>query len=136
MKRILLIVAFMGLLRNSYAQNPIIPIEGVKILSDSIPKNGTLDRLEDMIFRAQVPFKMPDGVNLQSDVYLPIFQDDMSFDFDLLGQNFNIKLINRGTQFLIYDSINGKKNPNPYKMPLILTRTPYNKEVEIGRAHV
>lgn len=129
MKQLLLIVAFMGLLRNSYAQNPIIPIEGVKILSDSIPKNGTLDRLEDMIFRAQVPFKMPDGVNLQSDVYLPIFQDDMSFDFDLLGQNFNIKLINRGTQFLIYDSINGTKNPNPYKMPLILTRSPYNKEV-------
>lgn len=127
MKNFLLIGALLGLGGNLFAQNPVIPIQGTKILSDSIPKNGQLDRLEDMVFRAQVPFTMPDGVKLQTDIYLPIFQDDMSFDFDLLGYKFNVEVLKRGTQYIIYDSLNGAKNPNPFQLPMILTRSPYNK---------
>lgn len=111
----------------AFSQNPQITIPGTKILSDSIPKNGTLDRMEDLIYRAEVPFEMPDGAQLKTDVYLPIFQDDMGFDFELLGNNFNIQLIKRGTQYIVYDSLNGQKNPNPFQLPVILTRTPYNK---------
>ncbi len=117
----------LGLMGESYAQNPTIPINGTKVLSDSIPKNGQLDRIEDLIFRAQVPFTMPDGVKLQTDVYLPVFQDDMSFEFEFLGNKFNVELLKRGTQYIIYDSLNGQKNPNPYQLPLIFTRSPYNK---------
>lgn len=99
----------LGLMGESYAQNPTIPINGTKVLSDSIPKNGQLDRMEDLIYRAQIPFTMPDGVKLQTDVYLPIFQDDMSFEFEFLGNKFNVELLKRGTQYIVYDSLNGQK---------------------------
>lgn len=128
MKRILLLGVLLGLFGRSHAQNSTIPIDGVKILSDSIPKNGEIDRLEDMIFRAQVPFEMPDGVKLQTDVYLPIFQDDMGFEFDLLGMDIKLNILKKGSQFIVYDSINGGINPNPYQLPMIFTRSPYNKK--------
>ncbi|HUH74619.1 MAG TPA: CocE/NonD family hydrolase [Chitinophagales bacterium] len=128
MIKVLLIAVLFGLLGHSHAQNPIIPIEGVKILSDSIPKNGQIDRIEDMVFRAQVPFEMPDGVKLQTDVYLPIFQDDMGFEFDLLGMDIKLNVLKKGSQFIIYDSINGGINPNPFQLPMIFTRSPYNKK--------
>ncbi len=111
----------------AFAQNPEIKIPGTKILSDSIPKNGEIDRIEDLIYRAEIPFKMPDGVNLMTDVYLPIFQDDMGFDIDIMGGTYNITLINKGTQYIIYDSLNGEVNPNPFQLPVIFTRSPYNK---------
>lgn len=135
MKRNLLLLSLLGVFISAFGQNPQITVPGTKILSDSIPKNGTLDRMEDLIFRAQVPFEMPDGVKLQTDIYLPIFQDDMSFDFELLGGKFNIKLIEKGTQYIIYDSINGEVNPNPYQLPIIFTRSPYNKK-KAGEASI
>jgi len=128
MKKTVLFGTFLGLFSTLSAQNPTIPIEGTKVLSDSIVKNGKLDRLEDLIFRAQVPFKMPDGINLQTDVYLPIFQDDMTMEVDLLGNKVNLTLLKRGTQYIMYDSLNGQPNPNPYQLPVIFTRTPYNKK--------
>jgi predicted acyl esterase len=128
MRKILLTGAVLALTwLMGFAQNPIIPIPGIRILSDSIPKNGRLDRLEDLSLRVEVPFTMPDGVKLRGDVFLPIFQDSMTFSFDLLGRNVNLEVMKKGTQFIIYDSINGRPNPNPYQLPIIFTRTPYNK---------
>src|SRR5690554_270662 len=135
MKRNLLLLSLLGVFISAFGQNPQITVPGTKILSDSIPKNGTLDRMEDLIYRAQVPFEMPDGVKLQTDIYLPIFQDDMSFDFELLNNTFNIKLIEKGTQYIIYDSLNGEVNPNPFQLPVIFTRTPYNKR-KAGEASI
>ena len=100
---------------------------------------------------------MPDGVKLYSDVYVPVLSDCLTFsitiDTNLLGlpiqDSFGIELIAKGTQILIYDSItppdtlgsnplqlkwnyydpqNVIPNPNPYQMPLIFTRTPYDKD--------
>jgi predicted acyl esterase len=128
MKKFLLFCAVYAVaLLTLFAQNPAIPIPGIRILSDSIPKNGSLDRMEDLSLRVEVPFTMPDGVKLRGDVFLPIFQDSMTFNFDLLGNNVNLEVMKKGTQFIIYDSINGQPNPNPYQLPIIFTRTPYNK---------
>src|SRR5690554_4261807 len=107
MKKLLLAhAAFLGLLCAALAQNPTIPIPGTRVLSDSIPKNGKLDRIEDMSFRAEVPFMMPDGVRLMTDVFLPIFQDSLTFDFDLFGTKANLTILKKGTQYIVYDSIN------------------------------
>ena len=97
-----------------WGQNPQFNIPGTIILSDSVPKNGAIDRIEDMALRAQVPFTMPDGVKLQTDVFLPIFQDSLTVDFDLLGNKVNLVVMKKGIQYIMYDSINGKPNPNPY----------------------
>ena len=99
---------------------------------------------------------MPDGVKLITDIYLPLLSDclryELVLDTTILNLNivdaFEIEFIKKGTQIIIYDSITppdtlGKnplrlkwnyydpqnliKNPNPYQMPVILTRTPYDK---------
>ena len=78
---------------------------------------------------------MKDGVKLMTDVYLPVMRDcllvPISIDLpSALGGgsiDYDLELIPRGTQYVIYDSINGQPNPNPYQLPIVLTRTPYNK---------
>lgn len=78
---------------------------------------------------------MPDGTKLMTDIYLPILQDSFvyndTFQFNLLPAPFPpIKipiyavLLQKGSQFIIYDTINGVPNPNPYQLPMILERTP------------
>jgi predicted acyl esterase len=111
------------------AQNATIPIPGSIDLSASDDKNGTLDELQDFAQRIQVPFTMPDGIRLQTDVYLPILQDSLAFEFEIPIINKAIKLnvLPKGIQYIRYDSINGMPNPNPYQLPAILSRTPYNK---------
>ncbi len=110
--------------------------------------NGKLDDLTDFATRTQVPFTMPDGTKLMTDIYLPVLQDSFvfkqTFEFQLLPSPFppitipiEATLLPKGFQFIIYDSINGQINPNPYQLPLILERTPYDKsggDVMIGSA--
>jgi hypothetical protein len=97
MKKLLLCCAVHAVaLLTLFAQNPVIPIPGIRILSDSIPKNGSLDRIEDLSLRVEVPFTMPDGVKLRGDVFLPIFQDSMTFNFDLLGNSVNLEVMKKG----------------------------------------
>ncbi len=129
------------------AQTKYFPIPGaIEVPGSKI--NGTLDDLSDFATRTQVPFTMPDGTKLMTDIYLPILQDSFvykdTFSFQLLPAPFppikipiNATLLPKGFQFILYDSINGQVNTNPYQLPLILERTPYNKnggDVTIGSA--
>lgn len=101
---------------------------------DVIP-NGVIDNLLEFSTVYSEEFVMHDSVKLMTDVYLPIMRDCLMVPIQIelppeIGGgsiDYDLELIPRGTQYIIYDSINGQPNPNPYKLPLILTRTPYNK---------
>lgn len=90
--------------------------------------NGELDQLSDFSKMETRYFTMDDGTQLATDVYLPITTDSMTIEVDLPGTGpATILVIPKGTQYLIYDSINNAVNSNPYQLPVIFTRSPYNK---------
>lgn len=147
MKKILLSKCLIILLFSVHAQTKYFDIPGaVEIPGKKI--NGKLDDLTDFATRTQVPFTMPDGTKLMTDIYLPILQDSFvyndTFRFRLLPAPFpelviplNATLLPKGFQYIYYDSINGHVNNNPYQLPMILERTPYDKsggDVQIGSA--
>lgn len=120
---------------SAHAQDHSIAIPGSYNMSNDRPRNGTLDDLTDFSQRIEVPFKMPDGTILRTDVFLPIFQDSMAFEFDIANQKIKLVVIPKGIQYIRYDSLNGQKNPNPYKLPMVMSRTPYNKrDATLGSA--
>jgi len=112
------------------AQNHSIAVPGSYNMSADIKRNGTLDDLTDFSQRIEVPFTMPDGTILRTDVFLPIFEDSLAFEFTLpvVNQKIKLQVIPRGSQYIRYDSLNGQKNPNPYQLPMVMSRTPYNKK--------
>jgi predicted acyl esterase len=98
--------------------------------------NGILDDYTELVTRKQIPIKMKDGVELATDIYLPITQDDIAFaniQIDagpLLGSATpfpvtiqKLKLANRGLQLFTYPN-----QADPRQLPIIFTRTPYNKK--------
>ncbi len=95
--------------------------------------NGQLDDIKEFSTKYTVPFVMPDGVKLFTDVYIPRLRDSLVVDLgtlNLLGVELvtnPVTFIPLGAQILIYDTINGQPNPNPYQLPTIYTRTPYDK---------
>lgn len=95
--------------------------------------NGTLDDIKEFTTKITVPFVMPDGVKLMTDVYLPRTRDSLKVSLGVLDvfgtpiQTDTITFIPAGSQLLIYDSLNGQPNPNPYQLPTVFTRTPYDK---------
>ena len=107
--------------------------------SQDLILNGQIDNLLEFCTPFTEEFVMSDSVKLMTDVYLPIMRDclmvPISIDIPaeiqaLFGSDpieYNLELIPRGTQYIIYDSLNGQPNPNPYKLPMVLTRTPYDK---------
>jgi len=109
---ILLILAFILITTPIFAQSHV---------------NGTLDDIRDFSTIKTVPITMPDGTKLMTDIYSPITSDSVVVKVDFGGSNVQIELIPKGTQLLIYDSLNNEPNPNPYQLPLIFTRSPYNK---------
>lgn len=99
--------------------------------------NGTLDNVEEFSTKYTIPFTMPDGIKLMTDVFLPVVQDSLMVQlndtislgiFGSLQVVGNIQVIKKGTQIIFYDSVNGEVNPNPYQLPLIFTRSPYGKD--------
>jgi predicted acyl esterase len=130
MKKLILLLLMFVNISNIFSQNATIPIPGSIDLSERDDvKNGTLDQLYDFAQRIQVPFTMPDGIKLQTDVYIPILQDSLTFEFEIpiINKAIKLKVLPRGVQYIRYDSINGMANPNPYQLPAIMSRTPYNK---------
>ncbi len=118
MKKFLLsLIAVFMLLLNSNAQVP----------------NGTLDNTREFSTKLTVPFVMPDGVKLFTDIYIPRVRDSLVVNLgtlDLLGiqvPTLPITLIPNGAQIIMYDSMNGQPNPNPFQLPTVFTRTPYDK---------
>ncbi|MCO5248134.1 MAG: CocE/NonD family hydrolase [Chitinophagales bacterium] len=130
MKRFYLLFFTILFALNIKAQDFDITIPGSYNMSNDVPKNGTLDDLSDFSQRIEIPMKMPDSTILKTDVFLPIFQDSLAFEFDVPIINKKIKLtvIPKGFQYIRYDSLNGKPNPNPYQLPMVMSRTPYNKK--------
>jgi predicted acyl esterase len=91
--------------------------------------NGTIDSFEEMSRIETHPIQMDDGTILMMDFYIPITQDCVVTMINIPGiGDVPIQIIARNTQYLIYDSIDNQINPNPYRLPLIFTRTPYNKD--------
>ena len=111
--------------------------------------NGQIDNLLEFSTVYSEEFVMHDSIKLMTDIYMPIMRDCLivPISIELPQQiqaifgnepiDYNLELIPKGTQYVIYDSLNGQPNPNPYKLPLILTRTPYNKgDRDAGEAPV
>jgi predicted acyl esterase len=120
--------------------------------------NGKLDQIEEFSSIVTDSVVMPDGIKLMTDIYIPVLQDcllvtiskaDLNNLFtglgDLVGEDgATIEFLRKGLQLFIYDSLAGNttanplpykvKNPNPYQLPFVFTRTPYNKEGDfVGR---
>lgn len=130
MKKLLFTLIVVLVFRVSPSLGQAVPFIGDFInLSSQSEKNGTLDKISDFALRVQVPFIMPDGIKLNTDIYLPILQDSLSFDITIpiINQNVKLTVLRPGFQYLIYDSLNGQPNPNPFQLPIILSRTPYDK---------
>ncbi len=95
--------------------------------------NGKFDDISELSTKFTIPFVMPDGIKLMTDIFLPIPQDDLITPIEIdYGQTTpyttELKIISKDKQLVIYDSINGGINPNPYKLPIIFVRTPYGKK--------
>jgi hypothetical protein len=91
--------------------------------------NGVLDTLTDLVSHTEYLVRMPDGVPLATSVNLPIFSDTASIDLNLgslgipgLTGTRRIRFAYPGTQYFVYPD-----QPDPYALPVMFTRTPYNK---------
>ncbi len=99
--------------------------------------NGTLDEISDFAVKESVQFTMPDGTHLETDIFIPITQDSMMVTIEIPGLGPTpVQVIPRGIQYLIYDSVNNAINPNPFQLPVLFTRTPYNKHSSSNYGHV
>ena len=106
--------------------------------------NGKIDQISEFSTGFNVPFTMPDGIKLMTGVFLPITQDSMLVEITLplpswLGGTTtigNVELIKNHTQIMVYDSIGGQPNPNPYQLPAVFTRTPYEKRGDLTGQYV
>ena len=85
--------------------------------------NGKLDLVSEFTSIQTVNFIMPDGISLETDIYLPIISDSVTIEIN----GYNIEIIQKGTQLFVYDSIGNNINNNEYQLPLVFTRTPYGK---------
>ena len=90
--------------------------------------NGQLDNIRELSTKFTIPITMPDGIDLMTDVYFPILQDCLLVDVNIpiVGTQ-RLQVLPKGIQFIMYDSVNGQPNPNPFQLPMVFSRTPYNK---------
>ncbi len=75
--------------------------------SQGIANNGQLDDISEFTSKFTVPLVMPDGTKLFTDFYVPRTRD--SLVTNILG--YNIEIIPKGAQIMLYDSLNGQPNP-------------------------
>ena len=92
--------------------------------------NGKLDLVEEWAEKYTVPFTMPDGARLMTDVYLPVTRDSLCIIYEGQEGSIAVEIVPKGVQYIIYDSVDGNINEKPYEMPVIFIRTPYNKNTE------
>jgi predicted acyl esterase len=108
----------------------LFPLYGI-----SQNNNGTLDMIEELSTKITVPIPMNDGTQLMTDVFIPVTSDSMRVNATIFGTNISLELIPKGTQLVQYPTLTTATgqipNPKPYQMPLVFTRTPYNKNGDI-----
>jgi len=90
--------------------------------------NGTIDNLNDLFVRQLIDMPTPDGATLATEVFLPITSDSLMLRFTLpfIG-DINLEIIQKGVQYIVYPELNDTVNPNPFELPVIFTRTPYDR---------
>lgn len=88
--------------------------------------NGTIDDINDLFQRRFIEVETPDGAKLATEVFLPITSDSLVLQFNLpfIGE-VNLELIQKGVQYIVYPELDGQPNPNPFQLPLIFIRSPY-----------
>lgn len=64
--------------------------------------NGTIDNIGELYTKKTIMLPMPDSVRLATDVYLPTLQDDYNYTINVGFANSTIKILKKGTQYLIY----------------------------------
>jgi predicted acyl esterase len=90
--------------------------------------NGMIDQIEELVTKQTIPIIMPDGAKLMTDIYLPITSDSLVLPIPVPGfGTVNLEVIPKGMQYIHYPVRNGAPNSNPYQLPMILTRTTYDK---------
>ncbi len=112
MKKLSCLVTFLAFTFITYAQSN---------------NNGKLDSITEFTTIFTHTVTMPDGVKLETDIYLPIISDSVTTTININSTNYTIQLIPKGTQLFVYDSTGNTKNANMYKLPMVFTRTPYGK---------
>ncbi|GIV33415.1 MAG: hypothetical protein KatS3mg031_0950 [Chitinophagales bacterium] len=134
-----------GVLVAALVYNASVFAQGVIGAVNTIPGkvniNGKLDMLDEFSTLYVVPIEMPDGIKLMTDITLPVTQDSMTIQlpgsieispgFEIPAGE-TITLIPKGIQLFFYDSLNGAPNPDPYSLPMIFTRTPYDKYGDVA----
>lgn len=102
--------------------------------AQNVNLNGQIDDFGELCTKQTVQFTMPDGIKLETDMYLPILRDCLLVPISIPNPFDNnnpftadLQILPRGKQIIIYDSLNGQPNPNPYQLPIVFSRTPYNK---------
>lgn len=112
-----------------------LPAVAQTTIRNTSTPNGVVDGLDDLALTFEVMMPMNDGTPLATDVALPILWDDLGIPqvqinlSQLVGVPLlptltlpTLKLANRGHQFYQYPN-----QPDPLRLPGVLTRTPYNK---------
>lgn len=89
--------------------------------------------IEDFSTRENIQIPMNDGVLLSTDIWLPITSENIIMELIMGEDSLDVIIIPQGIQLLIYPEMIDEfgdtvSNPNPYKLPMIFTRTPYNKQ--------
>ncbi|MCO5260082.1 MAG: CocE/NonD family hydrolase [Crocinitomicaceae bacterium] len=92
--------------------------------SQIIP-NGTIDNIDELVKKYTTYIPMEDGTRLATDIFVPMFRDSIVTDIAIGGNNYSIQIIPKNTQFIIYDTTN--ISPENYRLPIIFTRTPYDR---------
>lgn len=87
--------------------------------------NGQLDNIDELILKTTTSVKTKDGVHLATDIYLPVFRDSITTNITLGATTYTIELIQKNTQFIVFDTSNF--SANSYRLPIVYTRTPYGK---------
>ena len=95
-----------------------------KVWGQVIP-NGTIDNMSELMKLDTIYVPMSDGTLLATTIALPVFQDSIVTNIDIGGTIYNIKIVPKGAQYIVYDSVN--ITPQSYELPMVFTRTPYNR---------
>jgi hypothetical protein len=77
----------------------IVTFSANSLMAQVSNNNGQLDNLEELSTKFTIPITMPDGIELMTDVYLPILRDSLLVDVDILGTTVPIQILKKVMRF-------------------------------------
>lgn len=87
--------------------------------------NGVIDDINELVQMDTVYIPMNDGTLLATSIALPVFQDSVTTNITIGENSYPIKIIPIGAQYIVSDSTD--ITPKSYELPMIFSRTPYNR---------